>query len=132
CVDLTRPWQRREDLRVRVLSESGGDRLVQLFDGVVECGHDLHEGRDRIVYRSAQSFIGGAGWGVTQPGEELSGWPLSRVALFGGEGRQPFLPEVGSSGRCGVAAQERQADRGGGVGEDRLGTGPVRVQQRLE
>src|SRR5699024_947194 len=76
CVDLTRPWQRREDLRVRVLSESGGDRLVQLFDGVVECGHDLHEGRDRIVYRSAQSFIGGAGWGVTQPGEELSGWPL--------------------------------------------------------
>src|SRR5580658_10443767 len=36
-VDLTRPWQRREDLPVRVLPEAGADRLVEVLDADVEC-----------------------------------------------------------------------------------------------
>ena len=35
-VDLTRPWQRREDRAVRVLPEVGGDRAVEALDRGVQ------------------------------------------------------------------------------------------------
>src|SRR5215469_2555693 len=48
-VDLTRPWQRREDLPVRVLPEVGGARAVQVLERGVQRRQDGDEGQDSVA-----------------------------------------------------------------------------------
>src|SRR5262245_23017553 len=130
--DLTRPWQRREDLGVWVLTQVGGDRAVQVLDRGVQsaqhpdlCQHAVAAGLDL-------HGLGQAGWGGAQAGQELGGRPSAAVAMRGQERAHAGLAQPG--GRCwsGVALQERQADGAFDVGEDDPGAGPERVQGRAE
>ncbi len=61
-VDLTRPWQRREDLPVRVLPEPGGDGLVEVLDRGVD-GAVTTPARASTAWCSADGEVrvGGAG-----------------------------------------------------------------------
>ena len=129
-VDLTRPWQRREDLPVRVLPEVGGHRAVEALDRGVQGREDADGGEHGVAERLGERFAAGARRGGAQAREQLGGGPAAGVAVLDQEGRHPLLAQVRGGGRGRVAGQELQADRRLDVGEDRLGAGPVRVQQR--
>src|SRR5207237_1190636 len=50
-VDLTRPWQRREDRAVRVLPEVGGDGAVEVLDRRVQRGEHADGGEHGVAER---------------------------------------------------------------------------------
>ena len=129
-VDLTRPWQRREDRPVRVLPEVGGDGAVEVLDRRVQGCEHADGGEHGVAERLAEGLASGAGRGVAQACQEGRGAAAAGVAVLGAERGHPLLAQVRCGGRGGVAGQELQADRRLDVGEDRLGARPVRVQQR--
>src|SRR5579863_10739726 len=131
-VDLTRPWQRREDLPVRVLPEVGGYRAVQALDRGVQGGEHAYGGEHDVAERLGECFAAGARGGGAQAGEQLGGGAAAGVAVLDQEGGHPLLAQVRGGGRGRVAGQELQADRRLDVGADGLGAGPVGVEQGRE
>ena len=104
-VDLTRPWQRREDLPVRVLPEPGGDGFVEVLDRGVDRFHHLDQSQDGVVECDGEVGVGDAGRRRSQPGEQLGGRSFPGVAAGGAERGDAFHTEVGCRGRGGVAAE---------------------------
>jgi len=80
-VDLTRPWQRREDLPVRVLPEVGGGRAGQVLDRGVQRPQDGHEGEHGIVQRLGDGLAGRPGRGRAEAFQELGGGPPAALAV---------------------------------------------------
>jgi hypothetical protein len=89
-VDLTRPWQRREDLRVRVLAEVGGHAAAEVFEGGVECLQDGDQRGDGVADGLAEGLLGGAGRGGAEPGEQLLAGAPAGVAVLGAERGDAF------------------------------------------
>ena len=100
------------------------DRAEGFQDGD-QCGH-------RVVDGLAQRFVGGAGGCAAQPREQLFGGAPAAVAVLDAERGQAFGAQVLGVAGGRVAGQELQGDRRFDVGEDGLGAGPVRIQQRGE
>ena len=128
-VDLTRPWQRREDRAVRVFPEVGGGRAVEVLHRGVQRGEHADRGEHGVAESFGEGFAGGAGRCVAQARQELRGGAAAAVAVLDAERRHPLLAQVRGGGRGGVAGEELQADWRLDVGEDDPGAGPVRVQQ---
>src|SRR5581483_2774760 len=98
CVDLTRPWQRGEDLVVRVLTEVGDDGAGEGLDrGLERSDHPdiVDDGVATCVALGPGGQTGGSG---SKPLEEFSGGAPTGVAVLGQEGGQALLAEA-SSGR---------------------------------
>jgi hypothetical protein len=131
-VDLTRPWQRREDLGVRVLPEAGDDGSVEGLACAVERLDDADEGQHDVADGDSQDGIGGACGCAAQPGQQFFDWSSTGIGMLDKERSQAFLSESSGAGRGGIATQERQADWRFDVGEDRFGARPVIIEQGAE
>ena len=111
-VDLTRPWQRRED-RARPGAPRGGrprtgrGPCVTRAEGASAPRPGPARRRGRLRSRSRSLVPVGAG---AQPGEQLGGGAAAGVAVFDAECRsRRFSPRCGGGGRGRVAGQERPA-----------------------
>ena len=130
-VDLTRPWQRREDRPVRVLPESGDYREVQGLAGAVQ-------GVRTATIASTASRTATVNVSSTVPG----GAARSRASSSAGV-RPPEYPCLTTKWR---AASQRDGGRrqrsgsgrgtptrsGFDVGENNFPAGPMRIKQRGE
>jgi hypothetical protein len=128
-VDLTRLWQRREDLGVWVLPEVGDDAAAHVLQRGAQGLEHGHQRRHRVADGLAQCLVEGAGRGGAQPGQQRLAATPAGVTVLGAERGQPFGAQLLGVGCGGVAGQELQGDRRLDVGEDGLGARPVRVQQ---
>src|SRR6266498_1551656 len=127
-VGPTRPWQRREDLGVRVLTQVGGHATVEVLDRGVEGAQDPDHGHDGVAAGLGFGAAAQAGRGLAQAGHQLGGRPAAAVAVLGAERAHAGLAQVGRRRWGRVALQERQRDLAFDVGKDRQGAGPERVQ----
>ena len=110
-VDLTRPWQRREDRAVRVFSEVGGDGAVEGLHRGVQGRQDGDRGEHGVAQCLGERLIGGASRPGAHPGEQLGGGAAAGVAVFDAERGHPLLAQVRGGGRGGVAGGATSKDR---------------------
>ena len=91
-VDLTRPWQRREDRPVRVLPEVGGYGAVEVLAGCAESFEHGHQGQYGVADGLDECVVGGAGWGLAQPVQQFGGGAAAGVAVLDVERGMRFSP----------------------------------------
>src|SRR5258705_1881339 len=97
-VDLTRPWQRREDRLVRGLPEGGDRAAVQISHGADQGLQYSDQGEDRVADRFTDRFVEGAGGCATQPREQLfGGGPAAGAVLDAERGKAFGAPVLGGS-----------------------------------
>jgi hypothetical protein len=114
-----------------VAKQAGAKGSVKVGDGGQQGAQQPNLGADQFGKRllsQAQWW----GWGCPQPDEQLGGAAAAAVGVPTAEGRQASLAEPCGCLRRRVGLEEGQGDLRGQPGEDRLGAGPVVVQQSTE
>jgi len=108
--------------------DARGERS-DLVDKAVEQGGEC---ADELTLGVGFGFLGEAGWGGAQPGEEFGGRATAGVAMLGEEAGEAFLAEAAGAVGCGIAADEGECDRAVDGGEDMGGAGPEAVEQAAQ